>query len=235
MALLMLDEFEVLDGALAKGRFDEEAVLGMLRHLIQHRPRFKVLLSGSHTLDEFQRWASYLINVQVIQIGYLNETETQQLIESPVAGFALRYAPEASQRILALTRGHPFLIQLLCAEVVAIKNEQPPAVRRLARLEDVVTAVPEALNHGSFFFADIEQNQVDAVGREVLRLIAAHGDTAVAPRQTLVEYVPSLLALEQTLVSLQQRDLIEPVEDGYRFQVELVRRWFAERPFVKRQ
>ena len=30
------------------------ALLGMLRHLIQHRPRFKVLLSGSHTLDELQ-------------------------------------------------------------------------------------------------------------------------------------------------------------------------------------
>ncbi len=230
MALLMLDEFEVLDSALVNGRFDSDVILGMFRHLIQHRSRFKVLLSGSHTLDEFQRWASYLINVQVIQIGHLNEDETRQLIEMPVDGFALRYEPEASQRIIALTRGHPFLVQLLCAEVVALKNEQPPAVRRLARLVDVETAVPEALNHGSFFFADIEQNQVDAVGREVLRLIASHGETAVTPRQTLVEFVPSLLALEQALVALQQRDLIEPVGEGYRFQVELMRCWFAERP-----
>jgi hypothetical protein len=42
-ALLALDEFEVLDNAIAKGRFDEQDVLGMLRHLIQHRPRFKIL------------------------------------------------------------------------------------------------------------------------------------------------------------------------------------------------
>ena len=230
MALLMLDEFEVLDGALARNRFDSEAVLGMLRHLIQHRSRFKVLLSGSHTLNEFQRWASYLINVQVIHIGCLNEAEARQLIETPVTRFALRYQPGASQRILALTHGHPFLIQLLCAEVVALKNEQPPQRRRLARLEDVATAVPAALNHGSFFFADIEQNQVDEVGREVLRLMAKLGEGAATPRQTLVDFVPSLLALEQTLIALQQRELIEPVNDGYRFQVELVRRWFAERP-----
>ena len=230
MALLMLDEFEVLDGALAQGRFDAEAVLGMLRHLIQHRPRFKVLLSGSHTLDEFQRWSSYLINVQVIGISYLNEAEARQLIEAPVAHFALRYEPAASQRVLDLTRGHPFLVQLLCAEVVALKNEQPPAQRRLARLADVETAVPAALNHGSFFFADIEQNQVEGVGREVLRLIAAHGEGAVVPRQVLVAYVPSLLALEGALLALQQRELIEPVDDGYRFQVALVGRWFAERP-----
>jgi hypothetical protein len=230
MALLMLDEFEVLDTALTQSRFNSDAILGTLRHLIQHRPQFKVLLSGSHTLDEFQRWSSYLINVQVIHIGYLKDEEAQQLIETPVDQFALRYEPAASQRILALTRGHPFLIQLLCAEVVAEKNEQSPSQRRLARVADVETAVPAALDHGSFFFADIEQNQVDNVGREVLRLIAAQGEGNPAPRQTLVDYVPSLLALEEALVALQHRELIEPLDGGYRFQVELVRRWFAERP-----
>jgi hypothetical protein len=229
MVLLMLDEFEVLDGALAKGRFDEEAVLGMLRHLIQHRPRFKVLMSGSHTLDEFQRWASYLINVQVIHIGYLGQAETGQLIEKPVQDFALRYEPAASQRVWALTRGHPFLVQLLCAEVVALKNEQPPAERRLAQVVDVDTAVVPALNHGSFFFADIQRNQVNDVEREVLLVMARHGEGIFAPRQTLVNHIPSLLALEAALVRLQQRELIEMDGGGYRFQVELVRRWFAER------
>jgi hypothetical protein len=230
MVLLMLDEFEVLDGALAKGRFDEEAVLGMLRHLIQHRPRFKVLMSGSHTLDEFQRWASYLINVQVIHIGYLGQAETGQLIEKPVQDFALRYEPAASQRVWALTRGHPFLVQLLCAEVVALKNEQPPAERRLAQVVDVDTAVVPALNHGSFFFADIQRNQVNDVEREVLLVMARHGEGIFAPRQTLVNHIPSLLALEAALVRLQQRELIEmDGNSGYRFQVELVRRWFAER------
>ena len=72
-ALLALDEFEALDRALARDRFEEEAVLGMLRHLIQHRPCFKVLLTGSHTLEEVHRWASYLINVQSVHISYLKE------------------------------------------------------------------------------------------------------------------------------------------------------------------
>ncbi|MEZ4644981.1 MAG: ATP-binding protein [Chloroflexota bacterium] len=226
-ALLMLDEFEVLAGALLKKRFDTDAVLGMLRHIIQHRTRFKVLLSGSHTLDEFQQWAGYLINVQVIHIGYLQADEARQLIAHPVRDFALRYEPEAVERVLALTRGHPFLVQLLCAEVVALKNEQPPAQRRLATVLDVETAVSAALAHGSFFFADIEQNQVDAVGLEVLRLLARHGEGIGAERQELVNFVPSLMALEQALLKLQQRELIEPINEGYRFQVELVRCWFA--------
>nr|HID13835.1 ATP-binding protein [Anaerolineae bacterium] len=223
-ALLALDEFETLDSAIAKGRFDEEAILGTLRHLIQHRPRFKVLLSGSHTLDELQRWASYLINAQVVHISYLKEDEARRLIERPVRDFALRYEPRATRRVLDLTRGHPALVQLLCAEIVALKNEQPPAVRRLARLSDVEAAVPEALSRGSLFFADIERNQVDGAGL-LLRFIAAQGEGAVVSQETLARQFPD--ELERALALLRRRELIEPVDRGYRFQVELIRRWFA--------
>jgi hypothetical protein len=230
LALLMLDEFEVLADALEQGRFDDGMIMGMVRHLIQHRPRFKLLLSGSHTLDEFQRWSTYLINVQVVHIGYLSQEETAQLVERPAEGFALRYEAAAVERVWRLTRGHPFLAQLLCAEIVALKNEQPPAARRLAGVADVETAVVPTLQHGSFFFADIAQNQVDAVGQAVLRLMATAAEGEPTPRAALVAYVPSLMALEAALLRLQQRELIEPAEGGYRFQVELVRRWFAERP-----
>ncbi|PIE81333.1 MAG: hypothetical protein CSA11_04890 [Chloroflexi bacterium] len=230
LALLMLDEFEVLAQALDNGRLEEAPILGMFRHLIQHRPRFKVMLSGSHTLDEFQRWSSYLINVQVVHIGFLSELETLQLVEHPVQDFSLRYEPAAAQQVVALTNGHPFLVQLLCAEIVALKNEQAPANRRLATTDDVKTAVPEALQHGSFFFADIEQNQVSHVEREILRVMSGYGEAEITPRAMLVAYVPSLMALEEALVALQHRELIEAVDGGYRFRVELVRRWFAERP-----
>ena len=225
-ALLMLDEFEALESAITKGRFDEEDTLGLLRHLIQHRPKFKLLLAGSHTLEEYHRWASYLINVQVVQVSYLKEDEARQLVEQPVKDFALRYEPAASQRVIDLTRCHPFLVQLLCAEIVALKNEQDPSVRRFATLADVAAAVPEALKSGSFFFADIERNQVDDAGRSVLRCMAAQGEGNVTALALLAQVCPT--DLEATLKRLMQRELIEPVDDGYRFQVELIRRWFAQ-------
>ena len=247
-ALLSLDEFEALDQALTRGRFSEADVLGMFRHLIQHRPRFKVLLAGSHTLEELERWAGYLINVQVVHISYLKVDEARKLIEQPVAEFALRYEPDASQRVLDLTRCHPFLVQLLCGEIVALKNEQVVTVRRLARLSDVEAAAGEALSHGSFFFADIERNQVNADGLAILRALATRGEgvtmswaqlAAQLEKPVRLERRPPdrlarLLAfdpvrLERSLASLIQRELIEPVDGGYRFQVELIRRWFANR------
>lgn len=226
-ALLTLDEFEALAAALRTGRFEEAAVLGMLRHVVQHRPRIKVLLASSHTLDELSLWSSYFVNVQVVQVGYLDEEDARRLIEQPVPGFALRYEPAASRRLLDLTRGHPFLIQLLCAEIVSLKNEQEPAVRRLATPADVDEAVAAALLHGSFFFADIERNQVDAAGLGVLRHIAAQGEAAGAARDELTRLVPEP-ELDAVLARLRRRDLLEPGGRGQRFQVELIRRWFAD-------
>jgi hypothetical protein len=127
--------------------------------------------------------------------------------------------------VLDLTRGHPYLVQLLCAEIVALKNEQKPAVRRLARLADVEASVPEALSHGSFFFADIQRNQLDQASLALLRFMAARGERVVISRQTLTQQFPD--GLDHSLALLLLRDLIESADGGYRFQVELIRRWFA--------
>lgn len=223
--LLALDEFEALDKALNDKRFDETAVLGMLRNLIQHRPRFKIMLSGSHTLQEFQRWASYLINVQVVHISYLKESEARQLIEQPVKDFALRFETDAVNRIIELTRSHPLLVQLICAEIVALKNEQDPSIRRLATCADVEAAIPEAFSSGSFFFADLEGNQVDENGLNCLRFLAVQGENTITNNNILAKHFPEL---ENILVPLLQRELIEQVDVGYRFQVELIRRWFIK-------
>jgi hypothetical protein len=194
--------------------------------MIQHRSHFKVMLAGSHSLEEFQSWASYLINVQVVKIGYLEPDEARQLIERPSPNFSLRYEPEASQRVLDLTRGHPALVQLLCYELVTLKNEQEAAVRRLACLADVEAAVPRVLASGAFFFGDIQQNQLDAAGLALLRCLARQGEGVVVSRENLASLAGPTVDLEHALALLLRRDLIETVNGGYRFQVELIRRWF---------
>ncbi|MCK5720240.1 MAG: ATP-binding protein [Thiomargarita sp.] len=220
--LLTLDEFSALEHIFEKKLLDEESVLGMFRHIIQHRPRIKILLSGSHTIDEFERWASYLINVQTVHISYLQPSEALQLIEQPVKDFELHYEPAVSQHVMKVTRGHPALIQLLCAEIVTLKNKQSIQERRVASINDVNMAIPDALQHGRFFFADISNNQVTKEGLAVLKFLAR--------QNKLVSYatLESVFVheLDASLTSLFQRELIESVDDGYRFQVELIRQWF---------
>lgn len=241
-ALLALDEFEALEEAIANERYEADAVLGTLRHIIQHKPCFKILLTGSHVIEEMQHWASYLVNVQVVQIGYLKDDETQRLIERPTPDFALKYEPDAVERIIALTRGHPALTQLLCYELVALKNEGLPANRRLATVDDVNGAIPQALESGSFFFTEMA-NQVGAAGRQLL-IHMAKQEIETISEQALAQYYHSenfesgsarRNPFEEVIALLLRRDLIEetvPESDrstSYRFQVELFRQWFATR------
>lgn len=227
VVLLMLDEFEVLDSALQSGRFSESFVLGMLRHVIQHRHRFKALLAGSHTLDEFKRWSGYLINAETLHLGCLNEAEAEQLVERPIPSFNLHYPSAVTQRIITLTGGHPFLLQLLCSEIIALKNEQPLSQRWVVIEEDVATVVPHALNRGSLFSADIEVNQLSSQALQCLQSLANAGEGAIYANVDFASLLLPVTDWEEVVYELLLRELITAVPGGFRFSIEMVRQWFV--------
>jgi len=222
---LALDEFITLDKAFEEQRLELSSILGIFRNLIQHRKRFRLLFSGTHSFEELQHWASYLINVNVLHLNYLLDDEAEQLIEYPQERFPLRYTPEAKQRVMAVTHNHPGLIQLLCGEIVTLKDRQTVDKRLLVELADIEAAIPIALEIGSFFFSDLP-NQIDQAGEQILRLMAAQGEGAIISQENLMTL--ELAELETPLKQLLQRELIEKAAGGYRFQIELIRQWFSQ-------
>lgn len=224
-ALLMLDEFEQLDAALRAGRFDAQPLLGMLRHMVQHKPKFRVLLAGSHMLSEVSAWSSYLINVRTIKLGCLRDDESRQLVEKPMPDFALQYHPAALSLVLSLTSGHPYLLQLLCARIIEMKNQQDEAQRFFATVFDVEAAIEPVLDDAVLVFGEITANQISSPGLTALQMLAQRGQGAVLlPSESNLS---TLVCDGQTWDSLVQRDLVELTERGYRFQNELFRRWFS--------
>lgn len=229
IALVTLDEFEVLGEVLNRKNLREENILGMFRNLIQHRHKFRFLFSGSHSFSEFKSWSSYLINTQVVHISYLKESEAIKLIELPEnTEFKLCYAPQALQRVLAITNKHPFLLQLVCSEIICLKNEQNLSDRGLVSIEDVESSIPIALANGRMFFVEIQFNQVakihvDAV--ELVRFISSHGEGAIIPESTLLMRYPHFS--KEIILILIRQEILERISHGYRMQVELVRQWFC--------
>lgn len=213
--VLMLDEFEVLDYALLHQKYEEAFVLGMLRHIIQHRHKIKVLLSGSHTLNEFKQWSSYLINAEVLHLSNLTKDEAFQLIECPIQEFSLAYEPAAATAVFQLTSGHPYLLQLMCSEIIAQKNSQPLPQRYIVTKPDVQRVIPFVLQRGTLFFADIERNQISEAGKHLLQALAKR-PLAFNPNNHRME----------TLLTLQQRELIRPSGASFDFAIELIRLWF---------
>jgi hypothetical protein len=220
--LLCLDEFEHLGEAVAKGWLDER-VLGFLRNLIQHHPKVDVLLAGSYRPHEIGRpWSDYLISVNVLEISYLPEPDTRRLIERPIPGFPLRYHPEAVERIFQLTRCQPLLVQLLCQELVHLLNERG---EREAGAAEIESAVPRALERGgSLYFTYLWEYDAGPAGQAMLSTLARRGPGAMMETQALIQGQPSR---EAALARLLSRDIVEQADGGIRFEIELVRRWWA--------
>lgn len=225
-ALLAVDEFDALYNAAQRGHFNELDFLNLLRYLVQHRPRFKVLLTSARTPENFEDWASHLINLQVIHLGPLKTEEARQLVEHPTQDFSLAYEPAASQRVIELSACHPYLLQLLCYEIVVLKNSQPLAQRHTASLADVEASIEPALRSGQFFFEDLQRQGIDDTGRLILKRLATEGEGACVPAGRL-QLQDGAISAGQIQLMLQ-RELLEEVQAGsYRFKIELVRRWFT--------
>ena len=136
----------------------------------------------------------------------------------------MRYKAVATDHILQLTRCQPFLVQLICTDVVEHLNQVNRAnktLRRTVTLDDVDAVLDAAMEHGGFYFDDI-WHTASAAERVVLQHIASatfqHAEAAKAP-----------------LAALQKRELIEPYQGGYRFQVPLMQRWVLKLHRTKTQ
>jgi len=227
--LVMLDEFEALESFTRLPTFNIKDFVGLSRFINQHRPHIKIMVVGSHTLDEIGSWSTFLINTQVVKIGRLAKDEALRLILNPVKNYKLAYEPDASQRILDLTSGHPHLVQSICYELVMLKNEQPPQKRFTAVLSDVDEAARRSLASISFFFVDMRGSQINPGTAAMLDYLADRGEGGRIAHSEWTERFPA--NFDQNLALALKRDLVEQVDGGYRFQIEMVRRWFEKRPF----
>ena len=138
--------------------------------------------------------------------------EARDLIEHPVPSFEthMQYEVGAREAIVRLTRGQPFLVQLICAELVDLLNRE---YRRIATEADVVAVIGPALEHGGEYFTELWQHATPWE-RGVLCQVAAGTFQA---------------GDEQVLAALCRRELLEPTDGSFQFQVPLVAQWVRNR------
>lgn len=178
--LLCLDEFERLEEVITAT--NSRAPLNFLRHVIQDRNRWILLFSGSHTLDEIEDyWSDYLINTRSVRVTYLEKPEAEDLIINPVPEFPDIYLPETVSRIIHWTRCQPFLVQLLCSELVDYLNRthKKNALKIKATPEDVDNIIDRALQTGNPYFDELWKRTLNERQREyIINLINQANSTA---------------------------------------------------------
>jgi len=220
--LLCLDEFERLDQSIREGKLPA-ALLDEFRHIIQHHARVVVLLAGSHRPDELElNWADALISAKMIRVSYLSEEEARLLVTQPVPDFEIGYQPESVDRVLAITRCQPYLVQALCYELVNYLNLE---CRREATPEDVEAALARALESAHLYFAEMWR-QFTPPQQALLTHLALRPEGATLEElATAGNLAPE--GARRELDRLQSRTTLEHLAANgrWRYQVPMVAAW----------
>jgi regulator of protease activity HflC (stomatin/prohibitin superfamily) len=224
--LLALDEYEKLNEMLADKRLDER-FFQLLRVLIQHHPKLILLFSGAHTLEDMPPlWSHYLINVKILKVeGALKEAEARELILKPIPEFNLEYDNDAVERILSATACQPYLLQVICNNLV---NQINQAERTHATIDDVENALLSSLESSGGYFSDLFTGY-DSDDDQRAILLALASSEPLSQAQLIQETNLPELVLKKALRNLVHRDVLKQNDGNYQFQVELVRRWVQER------
>jgi len=117
--VILLDECDNLLESDSKRRFEQ---MGLVRELMtETNRRFKVVLTGLHSVQRFQRIPNQPLAHfgEPICVGPLEPEDASQLIQKPLKTLGYKFSSESLvHRILANTNYHPSLIQLFCHDLV---------------------------------------------------------------------------------------------------------------------
>ncbi len=222
--LLALDEYESLEEGIAYGAYDDR-VLALLRTLIQDRHKIAVMLSGVHELDELRpAWASALINVVSIKVGFLAEADARELLRCPAQEFPAQTLAAVTDEIIRLTHCQPFLLQALAYSLVEHLNQQR---RTTATPDDLHAILPQVFAEkvGGYLSDQWRKESGGELGERILTRLAGGPQSA----DTLRPLVGGDEQFERLLRRMTRREIITRSDDGrYAITVPLLRMYIQQ-------
>ena len=233
--VLVFDEFEAIE-QLVSDKILPPTIFPYLRHMMQHSDQLGFIFVGTSRLEEMSAdYWSVLFNIALYQkIGYLRDESAIELITRPVAP-NLVYDDLALDKILRVTAGHPYFVQLVCYTLIKRANSQHAAY---VTISDVNAALDEMLRLGEVHFAFLWQRS-SFTERAILTAVSHLLDPdrpfhAAQAAQQLESYNIHLDPHDVTLAlnTLVERDIMrEFSEQGstlYQLKIGLVGLWVAK-------
>ena len=233
--LLVFDEFEAFESMVADGILPR-TFFPYMRHLIQHIADLGFVFVGTRRLEEMSAdYWSVLFNIALYRkIDFLTDESATRLICEPVAPHII-YDDLAIDKLLRVTAGHPYFLQLVCYTLVKQANQHGTGY---VTISDVNIALDEMLQLGEVHFAYLWQRSSQAE-RAVLAA-AAHLMERNEPLhpEEYVEYLASFsieldpAEVTHALNALVERDIMREVtEEGkalYELRIGLVGLWVSQ-------
>lgn len=200
-------------------------VYGTFRYWMQHLEVQFIIASQFY--ESFKGAGDLVNSIRYIHLSYLPAKSARELIEKPINNFPLSYEDQSIEDILLLTRQQPALLQLVCRELISLKNTQDLDQRFLVNSDDVQAVIPICLEKGMSIFITFE-NKLSETGQSLLRYLATFSEGF--SKQTLLDKNLSEEQADNLLAQLKQLELIEKMPEGnlYQFQIALFRHYFLQ-------
>ncbi len=243
--VFLFDEFDVLDLATERDLPETAAARAFrpyLYHLLTTQPRLAfVLVFGRRMEDMSVGFSSTLKAAKPFRISFLKHDEAGELILQAEQQDIIHYDRAAVDRIMTLTRCHPYLTQLVCQILFdrafdLLSDEDKPNIT----VADIESAIPDVLEIGGHAFRWIWDGLPPAE-RIIFSAIASQSSEGIIFSEDDVISVLQnagirilMQELDRAPKKLVEWQMLEQIDGGYRFMVELLRRWVAEnRPLNK--
>lgn len=248
--LLLFDELEELENQVKNGQLKPE-IFKYLRGLMQERHNFHFLFSGTHQIYELTHsyWSVFFQLARHYQLpNKISPRGAEDLIMKPVSN--LEYEPLAVKKIRLLTADQPYLINLVCFNLVARCNMLR---KNYVTINDVNQVQKDVLETGTIHFDWLWVDKLVTHERQMLLLLIAEACKDEG-RQLDLEDVCSLYenygieihpdTVAQTLKALVAEDIIEQTDvtgyDGaqenarYTLANGLLRHWLRQKKSINR-
>jgi tetratricopeptide (TPR) repeat protein len=230
--VLLFDEFDVL--ADPKSEKAGAAFFPYLRDLLTtNQKRLNSVFVIGRKVDDLTNIALSLFkNTPALRVSLLSHEDTVKLIRLSETNKSLDWSKDAIEKVWQLTSGHPFFTQRLCSNVWEFFYDDNSNKPLKATVENVELAISETLS-ASRNALEWLWNGLPPAERVVISALAEAGTKTITEKeleQLLHESGVRVVIRELRNAPhlLQEWDLIEPVDGGYRFLVELLRRWIAD-------
>jgi Tol biopolymer transport system component len=226
---LMLDD---LDALAERGRELLSSLIAVLEEWREHDDDLALVLTMSTGLQELllREYPRLFGGALTYLLGPLSSEDASRLITWPVDG-TLTYDYGVARRIIEITSGQPYYLQLLCFSIF-----NRCAASGWVNQRDVELVVEDLVGREIADFRqlwDESSPQEQAVLAALVSLRGARGVATVQEVRTILSKAGARVEREQVvsaLESLAQRGILERLGAlSYRFRVALLRDWLCQR------
>ncbi len=232
--VLLFDEFDVNEPKVNQAGV---SFFPYLRQLLNSDPQhLNFVFAGGRNIDDLDNITISLFRdvPPTKHLSRFNQEETTELVR--IANANLNWPDETVESVWRYTHGHPFFTQQVCYQVWAqaykYKSEKTPTATP-ADVENVIFDVLDASRHRMTWLWE-GLPPAERIVASALAEAASQTMTESALEKKLYDSGVHVVIreLQNAPRSLQDWGLLILTEEGYQFEVELIRRWIREnKPF----